>query len=86
MHFNSYFEFRLCPNVQAKQGCLDKHLLKLLGGSPSKPQPRDLKTRFYPRFGSRIYEIKARLPAGEFREDSNFCELNFQTECDEYKF
>lgn len=61
----SYFEFRLCPNAKAKQDCLDKHVLELLGGSPSVPQPNDLKTRFYPRNGSRIYEIKAKLPEGK---------------------
>lgn len=60
-----HFEFRLCPNAKAKQDCLDKHLLELLGGSPSVPQPNDLKTRFYPRNGSRIYEIKAKLPEGK---------------------
>lgn len=59
-----YFEFRLCPNLAAKQDCLDKHLLELLGGTPSLPQPGDLNTRFYPRNGSRIYDIKARLPEG----------------------
>lgn len=60
-----HFEFRLCPNAKAKQDCLDKYLLELLGGSPSVPQPNDLKTRFYPRNGSRIYEIKAKLPEGK---------------------
>lgn len=57
-----YFEFRLCDNIQAEQSCLDKHLLKLLGGTPSIPHPNDLDTRFYPRNGSRIYEIRAQLP------------------------
>lgn len=59
-----YFEFRVCPNLAAKQECLDKHLLELIGGTPSIPQPSDLKNRFYPRNGSRIYDIKARLPPG----------------------
>lgn len=59
-----YFEFRLCDNVQADQDCLDKHLLKVLGGSPSTSGPNDLETRFYPRNGSRIYEIKTALPDG----------------------
>lgn len=59
---NSYFEFRICDNAEGKQECLDKHLLELLGGTPSQPQPGDKSTRFYPRNGSRIYEIKARLP------------------------
>lgn len=57
-----YFEFRLCDNIKADQSCLDKHLLKLLGGTPSIPNPNDLDTRFYPRNGSRIYEIRAMLP------------------------
>uniref|UniRef100_A0A336M0I6 CSON009299 protein n=1 Tax=Culicoides sonorensis TaxID=179676 RepID=A0A336M0I6_CULSO len=57
-----YFEFRLCDNIKADQSCLDKHLLKLMGGTPSIPHPNDLETRFYPRNGSRIYEIKAQLP------------------------
>lgn len=62
--FFRYFEFRICPQLAAKQSCLDKHVLELLGGTPSLPQPNDLKTRFYPRNGSRIYDIKARLPPG----------------------
>ncbi|XP_055850562.1 uncharacterized protein LOC129915123 [Episyrphus balteatus] len=57
-----YFEFRLCPEPKAKQDCLDKNLLTVLGGSPAMPIPEDLTTRFYPRNGSRIYEIKAQLP------------------------
>lgn len=59
-----YFEFRVCPEIAAKQECLDKHVLELLGGSPSVSNPNDLSTRFYPRNGSRIYEIKGRLPDG----------------------
>ncbi|XP_050070224.1 uncharacterized protein LOC126558278 [Anopheles maculipalpis] len=58
-----YFEFRICDNVQAKQDCLDKHLMKIVSGTPSIPHPNDLKTRFYPRNGSRIYDMKAELPA-----------------------
>jgi len=57
-----YFEFRLCPEPDAKQDCLDRHLLKILSGSPAVPAPNDLETRFYPRNGSRIYEMKAQLP------------------------
>ena len=60
--FFSYFEFRLCPDPNAKQDCLDKNVLPILGGSPSLPAEGDLETRFYPRNGSRIYEIKAKLP------------------------
>ena len=59
-----YFEFRICDNVQAKQDCLDKHLMRIVSGTPSIPHPNDLKTRFYPRNGSRIYDMKAELPAG----------------------
>lgn len=62
-----YFEFRLCPSVQATQDCLDKNVLKIIGGTPSgTPQPSDLDTRFYPRNGSRIYDIRGVLPEGEF--------------------
>ncbi|XP_055638079.1 uncharacterized protein LOC129776450 [Toxorhynchites rutilus septentrionalis] len=57
-----YFEFRICENVKAKQECLDKHLLKIISGTPSIPNPNDEKTRFYPRNGSRIYDMKAELP------------------------
>ncbi|XP_046865597.1 uncharacterized protein LOC111518739 isoform X2 [Drosophila willistoni] len=57
-----YFEFRLCPKPNAKQSCLDENVLHILGGSPAQPTPTDLDTRFYPRNGSRIYDIKARLP------------------------
>lgn len=64
-----YFEFRVCPEIAAKQECLDKHVLELLGGSPNVPHPNDLSTRFYPRNGSRIYEIKGRLPDGITRPD-----------------
>lgn len=63
--FSSYFEFRICPNLAAKQECLDKNVLELLGGTPSQPQPGDLSTRFYPRNGSRIYDIKGKLPPGK---------------------
>ncbi|XP_017855741.1 PREDICTED: uncharacterized protein LOC108608728 [Drosophila arizonae] len=57
-----YFEFRLCPKPSAKQLCLDENVLPIISGSPSQRSPSDLDTRFYPRNGSRIYEIKARLP------------------------
>ncbi|KAH8359862.1 hypothetical protein KR093_009247, partial [Drosophila rubida] len=57
-----YFEFRLCPKPNAKQSCLDENLLQIISGSPSLRSPTDLDTRFYPRNGSRIYEIKAKLP------------------------
>ncbi|XP_058447916.1 uncharacterized protein LOC131428200 [Malaya genurostris] len=57
-----YFEFRICDSVKAQQDCLDKHLMKILSGTPSVTNPNDLKTRFYPRNGSRIYDMKAELP------------------------
>ncbi|KAH8292653.1 hypothetical protein KR044_003359, partial [Drosophila immigrans] len=57
-----YFEFRLCPKPSAKQSCFDANLLQIISGSPSLHTPTDLDTRFYPRNGSRIYEIKAQLP------------------------
>lgn len=71
---NRYFEFRVCPEIAAKQECLDKHVLELLSGSPSVPNPNDLSTRFYPRNGSRIYEIKAQLPDGT---ETSFLNLRF---------
>lgn len=55
----------MCPSAQAKQDCLDKHVLEVIDGTPSAPKPGDLKTRFYPRYSSRIYEIQARLPPGK---------------------
>lgn len=57
-----YFEFRLCDDIYAKQKCLDKNLLKIVSGSPFISFPNDISTRFYPRNGSRIYEIRTQLP------------------------
>ncbi|XP_016958859.1 uncharacterized protein LOC108030488 [Drosophila biarmipes] len=57
-----YFEFRICPNQSAKQFCFDQNVLLILEGYPSHPIPTDLNIRFYPRNGSRIYEIQAQLP------------------------
>lgn len=57
-----YFEFRLCEDINAKQECLDRNVLTVVKGSPSSSQPNDLPKRFYPRNGSRIYEIQAQLP------------------------
>ncbi|CAD6995484.1 unnamed protein product [Ceratitis capitata] len=59
-----YFEFRICPQPDARQECLDRYLLKIISGSPNQPAPNDLETRFYPRNGSRIYEVIATLPKG----------------------
>ncbi|GAB0099247.1 uncharacterized protein DMENIID0001_150970 [Sergentomyia squamirostris] len=57
-----YFEFRVCPDVSGKQDCLDENLLEILSGSPAVVNVDDASTRFYPRNGSRVYEIRARLP------------------------
>lgn len=59
-----FFEFRLCDNAFADQECLDKRILKIETGAPAMPVANDLETRFYPRNGSRIYEIRAKLPEG----------------------
>ena len=66
--FTRYFEFRLCPDIKAKQDCLDKNVLKVISGAPMLPMPNDLDTRFYPRNGSRIYDIKAKLPEGIYTQ------------------
>ncbi|KAB0791041.1 hypothetical protein PPYR_02841 [Photinus pyralis] len=55
-----YFTFSVCPDYKnASQECLDKHILKTL-------RPQDglamSDIRFYPRDGSRVYEMKYRLP------------------------
>jgi hypothetical protein len=66
LFFFRFFEFRVCGQPDASQACLDSNLLQILGGQPSDPQPGDLSTRFYPRFGSGIiYEINGVLPAGK---------------------
>uniref|UniRef100_A0A1B0AA71 Chitin-binding type-4 domain-containing protein n=1 Tax=Glossina pallidipes TaxID=7398 RepID=A0A1B0AA71_GLOPL len=57
-----YFEFRICPDPNAKQECLDRNLLTITSGAPAQHSPGDMNTRFYPRNGSRIYEMKALLP------------------------
>lgn len=59
-----YFEFRLCDDINARQICLDKNILSIISGAPFVKKPSDLQTRFYPRNGSQIYEIKAQLPKG----------------------
>jgi hypothetical protein len=61
-----FFEFRVCGQPDAPQACLDANVLQILSGQPSDPQPGDLSTRFYPRFGSGItYEVMGVLPAGK---------------------
>lgn len=57
----------MCPDVRAKQDCLNEHPLTVLGGTPSSPQPNDLRTRFYPRNGNGIYAVQARLPPGKHK-------------------
>ncbi|KAL0867947.1 hypothetical protein ABMA27_008620 [Loxostege sticticalis] len=53
---NGYFEFRICDEFKGTtQDCLDKNVLKLNG--------RD-DTKFYPRDGNKVYEMKYRLPEG----------------------
>lgn len=51
---NGYFEFRICDDPKdTTQECLDKNVLQLDG--------RD-GTKFYPRDGNKVYEMKYRLP------------------------
>lgn len=57
---NGYFEFALCPDYKTtSQECLDKNVLKLV-----KPQDNleHYGTRFYPKEGNKVYEMKYRLP------------------------
>lgn len=50
-------------------------LQRINGGNPNKPAPGDLETRFYPRDGSRIYEIKAHLPEGGWQIKPSACRI-----------
>lgn len=51
---NGYFEFRVCDEPKGTtQECLDKHVLQLEGKD---------KSRFYPRDGNKMYEMKYKLP------------------------
>ncbi|CAK1541798.1 unnamed protein product [Leptosia nina] len=52
---NGFFEFRVCEDPRATQECLDRHLLLLDGREDSK---------YYPREGNKIYEMKYQLPEG----------------------
>ncbi|KAI8441952.1 hypothetical protein MSG28_005624 [Choristoneura fumiferana] len=53
---NGYFEFRVCEEPKTTtQECLDKNVLKIDG--------RD-GTKYYPREGNKVYEMKYRLPEG----------------------
>lgn len=64
-HFG-HFEFRVCEDINAPQECLDKHLLKVINGTPSAPTPSDVDTCFYPRYGPHLYEIYVKLPGSRF--------------------
>ncbi|KAK5638704.1 hypothetical protein RI129_012999 [Pyrocoelia pectoralis] len=55
-----YFTFSICPDYKnASQECLDKNILKTV-------RPQDglslSDIRFYPKDGSKVYEMKYRLP------------------------
>ncbi|KAM3963926.1 uncharacterized protein ACR2FA_001959 [Aphomia sociella] len=51
---NGYFEFRICDEYKGTtQECLDKNVLKIDGKDG---------TKFYPKDGNRIYEMKYKLP------------------------
>ncbi|OWR55034.1 putative eukaryotic translation initiation factor 3 theta subunit [Danaus plexippus plexippus] len=53
---NGFFEFRVCDKLKdTDQECMDKHVLNLEGKSD---------TRYYPREGNKIYEMKYQLPEG----------------------
>ncbi|KAF5281674.1 hypothetical protein FQR65_LT14604 [Abscondita terminalis] len=55
-----YFTFSVCPDYKnASQECLDQHVLQ-----NARPQPGFVYNdiRFYPREGSKVYEMKYRLP------------------------
>lgn len=50
---NGYFQFRVCDDPKPTQECLDKNVLQIDG--------RD-GTKFYPKDGNKVYEMKYRLP------------------------
>lgn len=55
-----YFQFGLCPNYKhTTQECLDEHLLKMV-----RPQDNVIEgiTRYYPKDGNKVYEMRYRLP------------------------
>ncbi|XP_047999474.1 uncharacterized protein LOC125236639 [Leguminivora glycinivorella] len=53
---NGFFEFRVCDEPKTTtQECLDKNVLNIDG--------RD-GTKYYPRDGNKVYEMKYRLPEG----------------------
>ncbi|XP_011204422.2 uncharacterized protein LOC105226973 [Bactrocera dorsalis] len=70
-----YFEFRICSQPYEQQECFDQHLLKVESGFPSQSISTDLETRFYPRNGSLIYNVKVQLPKGL---NCNHCVLQWR--------
>ncbi|XP_012548192.1 uncharacterized protein LOC105842064 [Bombyx mori] len=53
---NGFFEFRVCEEPKSTtQECLDKYVLKMDGKD---------STKFYPRDGNKVYEMKYQLPEG----------------------
>nr|XP_015836356.1 PREDICTED: uncharacterized protein LOC661801 isoform X1 [Tribolium castaneum] len=59
-HFG-YFTFAVCPDFKrATQKCLDKHVLKLV--KPQEGVDHHHSTRYYPKEGNKVYEMKYRLP------------------------
>lgn len=51
-----FFEFRVCEEPKnTTQECLDKHVLKL---------DENKSTKYYPKDGNKIYEMKYKLPEG----------------------
>lgn len=57
---NGHFEFSLCPDYKSTtQECLDKNILRL-----ARPQENveHHGTRYFPKEGNKVYEMKYRLP------------------------
>ncbi|XP_034828174.1 uncharacterized protein [Maniola hyperantus] len=53
---NGYFKFRICDDPHASdQECMDKYVLHLEGTE---------ETKFYPKEGNKVYEMKYQLPEG----------------------
>ncbi|KAG5875935.1 hypothetical protein JTB14_036468 [Gonioctena quinquepunctata] len=57
---NGYFEFSICPNYQnPTQDCLDQNILKLV---KTQENVEDKGSRYFPKDGNKVYEMKFRLP------------------------
>lgn len=55
-----YFTFSVCQNYKnTTQECLDKNILKNV--KPQKGEDKAL-TRFYPKDGNKVYEMRYKLP------------------------